>query len=284
MPISNTPVAPNLAHSPPLAGYNVLSGASDRPQSIAPVRRAGIAMLDATGVLVDGAGRTVSIPYILAQSGLPVIIISSGTFADTVGAMTGLTALPYTPSGVVQVFVFSGDGIAASELYWATFSSATACQLFETVASLPAVPGTTKPSGITAGAYAGGTAEATLVNVTLPGGALGLNGSLRILPQWSHPNNANSKSVRTFLASTSIVNISNTTNISEARPTVIRNRNSQLSQLHSTFIGFAVSSSGNFTPIAVDTSIDQLLSFRGLLAVATDFIILNGFSIEVLPG
>ena len=60
MPISNTPVAPNLAYNPPLAGYNVLSGTVDRPQSIAPVRRAGVVMLDANGSLVDGNGFTLT--------------------------------------------------------------------------------------------------------------------------------------------------------------------------------------------------------------------------------
>lgn len=115
----------------------------------------------------DKDGRSVSDPnfvpgkysYVFAQApAAPIILLGAATNITATGAITGLTALPYTPSGVVQVYCYAQTGLAAG-LYYAIFSSTTACQLYLDAA------GTITPTGITAGAFAGGTTLATLLTI-----------------------------------------------------------------------------------------------------------------------
>ena len=107
MPIDNTPIAPNLTNNPPIAGYNVLAGAVDRPLALGPVNKTGVAMwaYDANGnptSLVDGDGN--SYPLNKPSSGYhfhgfaPNQINSDLKFYDYSGALNdgafqaGLTA------------------------------------------------------------------------------------------------------------------------------------------------------------------------------------------------
>lgn len=228
-----------------------------------------------TGVigLVHGGIRKV-LPYILAQSANPVILAPSGTWNDTTGGMTLGTALPYTPSGTVLVYL-TNSGIATSGLYYATFSSTTACQVYSDVAA------TVKPA-TTAGAYTAPTSAVVLATVTIPGGAMGPNGSLRATAGWACPSNANNKTLRTQIAGGGLAPGTTVVTSSSGSSTgvILANRGAQSRQ-----VARAVGT-GALVPSypSVDTSVSQPLTFTGQLAVATDYIILDGYTVEILPG
>ena len=212
-------------------------------------------------------------PYILAQKAVPVVLAPSGTWTSTDGALTLGTALTYVPSGVVQICL-AASGIVAAGLYWATFSSTTACQVYTDAA------GTQKPV-TTAGAYTASTAEQTLVSVTVPGGAMGPNGALKVLTSVTPVSNGNSKIVRTRfdgqLVPPSAVTFS--TN-GGATLCMIRNRGVG-SQVFSAAVGTA-SSTPSFG--SVDTTVDRALTVTGQLSVPTDWIIYEGDTAEILPS
>ncbi len=217
--------------------------------------------------------------YILAQSGRPVILLSSGTFANSTGLMTGLTALPYVPLGIVQVFIFAGAGIPASGLYWAIFSSTTSCQLYTRFDA------SVTPTGITPGAYAGGTSEVTLTTIRVPGKAVGANGSLRSTHQWSMPSNVNNKSLVMRLPAFWAVSAAFTTVLAAQSIFFLKNRNTELAQLGYGSFGSPYGSTGNTLPIgAVDTTAPFDFTLTGQLAVATDFIILENVITEIFPS
>lgn len=220
------------------------------------------------------------LPNILANTGVPVILLSSASAITATGAITGLTALPYTPSGVVQVYCFAQTGLTAG-LYYARFSSTTACQLYVDVA------GTVTPTGISAGAYAGGTTEATLVSVTVPGGAMGNNGALRYEAVSSIPNNANSKTVQAKFAGTAFATIAATTSAGVRLLNSIRNRGSQTVNT-GTAAGLGAQGIGGLSGASqqttIDTTTNQVFTFTATLANAADYVILDGYAVEVLPG
>lgn len=208
-------------------------------------------------------------PYILAQSAVPVILLPAGTVNGS-GQITLGTALPYVPSGVVWVYVFAGIGLAAG-LYQATFSSTTVCQLVDNPAT-------------TAGAYAGGTGTVNLVNAVVPGGAMGPNGAVRITGFAYTVNNANSKAVSTLFAGGLYSGSTLAATLGMYFGATIRNRGSQQAQItHSNLNMFGTTGIAQVLGTA-DTSKNQTLAIQVQSSVATDYIILEGYTVEILPG
>ena len=224
-------------------------------------------------------------PRILYQMGVPTVLLSSATNITATGAITGLTALPYVPSDVVFVYCFAQTGLLEG-LYYARFSSTTACQLYTDV------DGTITPTGITAGAYVGGTTEAILTLLTIPGGSMGANGMIRAQSSWGCSNSANTKTARTRLDGTLFGQQSQTTAASFSMMNGIKNRGNPAIQFQASSgsggpanaLGSNSSSSSNNAQTTIDTAVDTTLTFRGQLAVATDFMILETCTIEILAG
>ena len=224
-------------------------------------------------------------PRILYQMGVPTVLLSSATNITATGAITGLTALPYVPSDVVFVYCFAQTGLLEG-LYYARFSSTTACQLYTDAA------GTITPTGITAGAYVGGTTEAILASITIPGGSMGANGMIRAQSSWSCSNSANTKTARTRLDGTQFASVGQTTVASFSMMNGIKNRGNPAIQFQagsgsggpSVALGSNPSSSAINAQSTINTAVDTTLTFRGQLAVATDFMILEACTIEILAG
>lgn len=71
------------------------------------------------------ADQSLGLPLSLAQSGVPVVLPSSGTITSG-GAITLLTALPATYSGGAWIYLPAGAVVGGSAgLYYCLFSSAT---------------------------------------------------------------------------------------------------------------------------------------------------------------
>ena len=226
-------------------------------------------------------------PRILAQSAVPVIVLPSCTFADTTGAFNTLaTAVPFdpTPLGVVQVFMYASAGIPAAGLYYARFSSATAGQLYTDAL------GIVKPSGLTAGAYAGGTAAGTLVSAVMPGGSMGPNGTLRISTVFSAAGAGGTKTQRYTLGGTLVDSFGAITSGSQIihKQAHIHNRGLQSAQAASGSTSGNSSSytlnAGTLIYTAIDTAQSQVVGIVGFMGAASDCLVLEQYLIEVFPG
>lgn len=214
---------------------------------------------------------------VLAQSGAPLILPSSGS-SNATGQITLTTALPYQPSGTVQIYLPSGVVTAGSQgtgagMYSVIFSSTTVCQL-------------TGTGIVTANAaYTQTTATSlALVNVSVPAGAMGGNGKLGITGLWNTVNNANAKTVsQTFAANGPAGSIASSVN---SRFFVeVQNRGSTGAQVISP-TSFSTQFGANANPAiygTVDTTVAQPVSFSANIATATDYIILEGYTVELRP-
>lgn len=231
-------------------------------------------------------------PIILAQSAIPMILPSSGTMGAN-GALTGLTALPYSvfPQPCFMYFpagkVFSGS---PAGMYYASITSATAATVYNNMytsglpqAAIPVVPTPVVDAG--PGAYTQATTEITLASITVPGRMMGANGSLSAYHFRNMPNNANNKTHGLKLGSTDLMggNVT-TTPLSIFDYRLVCNKGNEAKQIsHSAWSPFG-NSTGATRVSAENTAADTSLSFRATLAVATDFVTVEGFSVEVHPG
>jgi hypothetical protein len=214
--------------------------------------------------------------YILGQSGQQTILIGSGTI-NASGLITLTTALPSTPAGIALVYIVGslGGNITASGLYPATFASTSACQLLN--------PGVT-----TAGAYAGPVAATyyNLITIPVPGGVLGPNGTIFLKTTVETVSSVNTKGLRVLLggaiagslgpgfASIAVIDMN----------TLIRNRNSASAQLSDTkAMGNAMYANAFSTASAANTSVTQDLVLSGYLANSAEYLVYNGYSVEVTP-
>lgn len=239
------------------------------------------------GASSTSASYACGVPYALAQSGVPVISLPSCTFDDTTGAFSSAaTALPFTPTslGVVQVYMYASGGIPAAGLYYARFSSTTAGQLYTDAL------GSIKPSGLTAGAYAGGTAAGVLASCVVPGGVMGRNGALRVMAVYNGAGAAATKTQRFNLGGTifdSYGALAAGTTFFQ-KMVLLRNRGVETEQVGS---GSTGGNSGSFTPVtgsmqyvSIDTRVDQVLQLIGFKSNAADCLVLEQWSVEVMPS
>lgn len=135
----------------------------------------------------------------------------------------------------------------------------------------------------------GTTAETALATVTIPAGAMGLNGAIEVRSSWTHTNSANAKSLRVRLggiAGTAFLALSNTAAASVSDMRRIRNRGAANSQVGSCAAATTtpVGSSGNaLVTGAVDTSAAQDIVISGQLALNTETITLESYEVWLLP-
>ena len=246
---------------------------------------------DITGVL-GTQGQVQYFPRILSESGIPVMVANSGTIA-TNGTVTLGTALPTTYAAAFCYFPASAvSGDSTGGIYYVVFSSTTVGVVYAgkygvangvgSVAFTPVIPsGTLVAVTGSNSAYTGSTTETTLINVTLPAGDLGNNGQIVVTSNWATNNSAGAKTGTVYLGGTAVGTASSyTTSTGGSSMNSIRNRgvlNVQTSQL----IGGAATGASVYT--AIDTSTDKAITITGDLDTATDNVILEGFTITLLP-
>ena len=237
-------------------------------------------------------GGKANFPYILAQSAVPVCLAPNGTIA-TNGTVTLGTALPTTYSGGIWLRfpanAVSGDSTGG--LYWTIMSSTTVGVVYagevDTATEFVPYIGSTAGGAVTGSnsAYTQTTAaDVTLVNVTVPGGAMGANGATRLsVLRFVFPNNANAKTLAAKFGS-SYFGINNTTTTSSGQGYIasIRNRGVLTRQVAAAANADTGTNAATYT--SVNTANDQPMTISCLLATATDYIVLEGFTVEVLPG
>jgi hypothetical protein len=244
-------------------------------------------------------------PYILAQWGVPVGTAPSATWNNTAGSFTLGTALNEVYSkGIWLRFAgvgvnSSGGGPAGSGLYWCVMNTTTQGQAYalSTINITTAVPITDGTSPftpftptddqlngllpVTAGSHVASTAtQLTLANVTVAANTMGLNGAFRTLNNYSTNSTAGTKVARVTFGGSQIGNtLSQTTSVGGVGATFARNRgvaNSQITRVASV----NAASVPQFTTI--DTTADQAVLWQVTIATATDWMILQGTTVEML--
>lgn len=149
------------------------------------------------------------------------------------------------------------------------------------------VPDGTRPFtqvNVAGAAHTGSLTETTLATIVIPGGMVGLNGMIRVSAVFSCNASANNKTFRMRLGGVSYY-VSDTGSSAAAVQAVwtnpaIRNRNSQSSQIGFPNYG-SVTSAKNLGN--VDTAVDQSLTITGMLTNVADNIVLEAYTIEVIP-
>ncbi len=137
-----------------------------------------------------------------------------------------------------------------------------------------------------ASAHTGDTTETTLATVTIPAGAMGANGCIRVSSLWSATSSANTKTYRVYFGGTGgtkFLDLTETTTPAVRHRTEICNRNATNSQ-----IGFSENSAsgsgaaGSDRTSAIDTTASVTVVFRGTLTNTGETITLEGESVDVV--
>lgn len=136
--------------------------------------------------------------------------------------------------------------------------------------------------------HTGDLNETTLATVTVPAGAMGANGAVRITVLYSWTNSGNTKTPRIRFGGTGGTiyhGFSATTTNGEQAMIIIRNRNNVASQVGqiAAYSGLGNMSSAPLTS-AVDTSAAVDILIRGILTNITETISLEGYTVELLYG
>lgn len=146
-------------------------------------------------------------------------------------------------------------------------------------------------SGVSVTTPASDTNENVTATCSIPAGAMGPNGAIRVTSYWTMNNNGNNKSVRvrfSGVGGTQYHSIAYSSNVSAAEQFMIFNRGSQSSQYGTPGGGLASntglgSSTGVGTTSSVDTSQPTSLVFTCQKATGTDTCTMEAFIVEVFP-
>lgn len=253
----------------------------------------------ATGISVISNPTLTGVPVpssFLIQWGIPVILPSSGSIANN-GALTLTTALPTTFPNCWMFFPAGAIAAgSAAGVYFVQMTDTTHGTIFNnklgtaggppTIPALPTAFVTTGP-----GAYTQTTAtNPILVSIPIIGGSLGINGAIRFEGVFQRPGNTDSYSNTMYYGGVAIATLSNpgTSLIWGPFKRTMRNLGSQAVQvLTNTLTDFPsdVLISGSATSfLAVNSANDQNLEFSSFISTATDYSILLGVTVEILPS
>jgi hypothetical protein len=134
------------------------------------------------------------------------------------------------------------------------------------------------------GAYTGSTSEITFITYTLPANLMGVNGQFVYNFLGSHNNTAGSKIYRQRWngAAASWAALTSTTTVSARGQISVMNRNSASLQVAggSNAIGGASSSANTYATI--NTAADVAVTLTGQLNTATDYMIFEGYTMELM--
>ncbi len=140
-------------------------------------------------------------------------------------------------------------------------------------------------SGVSA-SHTGDTNETALATVTVPAGAMGANGALRITALWTYTNSANTKTLRcrfgNGLSGTTFISTTATTTAAQRNQILIQNRNATNSQIGGQPSGLLAASSVANGTGTIDTTASQSVTLSALLANSGETITLESYVVELL--
>jgi hypothetical protein len=235
--------------------------------------------------LITAAGTTTSCTATLSST---FSSISPGSIITGLG-----NPLPTAYTGGIWVYLPAGavSGGAAGFYWCVATQTATANGILQVTTAYQSSMGIPKiPTGFSNAVggsnFAGVQTDTVLASVVVPGGSMGANGALRIKRQYADSPSATIKVMKAFFGGTDLTFSSQTTTgaaYNDLRD--VRNRgltNAQISTGAWVSIGF---DTGKMVYTSVDTTLSQVIELRGQnFGAATDFIVLEGFTVELLPS
>lgn len=240
---------------------------------------------DYAAAVVGAAG---GVPMILAQSGIPFVMPSSGSVASN-GNLSGLTAFNtvygwcycYFPAGAV----FSGS---AGGWYLTNLTGATVGTIYADTYSSgqPTIPDS--PTPIIAagpGAYTQATgADVPGPSCIVPAGALGPNGALYWERATNNNNSAGSKNYNTYLGATVLSGATHTTNPYHGALGTLKNRGSAQRQFCLNSQNGDPGNAGGMKYLTLDTNQAQVFAHSIRINTATDFAVIESFAFYYRPN
>ena len=148
-------------------------------------------------------------------------------------------------------------------------------------------------SAATGMSVTGTTAETALANCTIPAGAIGTSGRLRITTQWTFTGSTNTKTPRVrfhtasgVLGTVYMVNAVATAAQVAAKCTGhIWNRAVANSQIGNAICGDLTGTSSVSVTSAIDTAAATFVNLTGQLALGTETLTLDAYTVEIIsPG
>lgn len=224
----------------------------------------------------------------LSASALPFIVAPTGTMANN-GAITLGTALPTTyAKAYIYLPASAISAGSAAGWYYCAMSSATLGTVFNNtyVSGTPTIPATPVAFVTTGpGAYTGVITLQTAQSVSIPGNSMGPNGTIRYSFTMSCPNNADTKLVNAAYSTFIVATASVTANPSATVTRSFSNRGVTNSQVNDGGQGLFGPGLSGAVPLlaAIDSTQAQAFTLQAQLAVATDYIVIERYLIELLP-
>ena len=234
------------------------------------------------GATVLEAGRVTITPSShIAKSGVLMVIPSSASVGNN-GSVTGLTAFPVALGGCFAYFpagaLYAGS---VAGFYYTDVTSTTTATVYayRWTGGIPAFPTTPTPIVATGpGAYTQTTGvDITAASFTVPGGYLGINGSLFLYPNFGANTTANAKSWSAKYANNVLIGRSNTTTSMDNTPVVLRAAGRADRQIATAYAGLTANAGALFGRFSVDSTVAQEYIITMKLATATDFMFLQGY-------
>jgi hypothetical protein len=243
------------------------------------------------GIELSAGGVAIATSPVIGQTGIPMIVPSSGSIGNN-GALSGITALPAVYASCYMYFPASAIFVGSlAGMYYVVMSSNTAGTIYNnaytggtpTVPASPTAFVTTGP-----GAYTQTTSAVEVLSYTVPANAIGVNGRLEVRGRMSCPNNANSKScIASFgdVGTLTFINNAVTSNLGVEFGNTIQNRGSAAVQVaNSTSFGNLGQTGSAATRGTVDTTLAQPVRFKLVVAVATDYALIERLSLDCFPA
>lgn len=144
-------------------------------------------------------------------------------------------------------------------------------------------------SAVTGMAVTGTLSETTLATVTIPAGAMGLNGGIQVRCTFSYTNSANTKTIRIRLGGllgTAYYAVNTTTTVTAEAERVIKNRgaaNSQVGSMPAAAAPYSTNASAPTTS-SIDTTAAVDLVFTGALSNTGETITLESYEVWLIPS
>lgn len=232
---------------------------------------------------VDPAGTETIIPKVFG-SAIPFIMVASGNITSTAGNITTGTAHDYAVGPSYVYFPANAlNATSAAGWYYTNWTAATLGVVYADTYTngVPTIPANPLPLTTVVAAYTQVTGfDAVGPNYTIPGGALGNNGTVEWGRVINSNNSAGAKTFNIFYGGTTFQGTAQTTNPKEAGMGVLRNRGIETRQIG---VNAAHGDSGNASTLpklTIDSRTDQIFSFALQLATATDYAMIEAHSIR----
>lgn len=127
----------------------------------------------------------------------------------------------------------------------------------------------------------GNGSDQSMFTATIPGGAMGKNGILRVSFDVSHPNNANAKSYRAKLGGVTVWQTATSGNLVLFYGFAVKNKNNTGAQYTTNQTGMFGSNTNDVPSSTVNTDVDQTFQIIGNATVG-EVLVLTSVMVEML--